>query len=50
MIRIADTEPTSIFAFKGRALDKDVGLQSTPNRHFDPAVGRWLDAEPIVPF
>ena len=43
MIRIANPEPTCIFAFTGRVLDKDVGLQSTPNRHFDPAVGRWLD-------
>ncbi len=38
MIRIADTEPTSIFAFTGRPLDKEAALQATPNRHFDPAV------------
>jgi hypothetical protein len=29
MIHTVNTEPTSIFAFTGRALDKDVGLQST---------------------
>ena len=47
MIRIADTEPRSILAFTGRPLDKEAALQATPNRHFDPAVGRWLDDEPI---
>jgi len=45
MIRIGDTEPASIFAFKGRALDKEP--QSSQLRHFDPAVGRWLDEEPV---
>ena len=47
MIRIADTEPTSIFAFKGRPIDKETGLQSNQLRHFDPAVGRWLNDEPV---
>jgi RHS repeat-associated protein len=46
MIRIADN-PTCIFAFAGRALDKETAVQSNQQRHFDPAVGRWLDGEPI---
>lgn len=47
MIRIANTEPTSIFAFTGHPLDKEAGVQSNQLRHFDPAVGRWLDDEPV---
>jgi len=47
MIRIAETEPRSIFAFTGRPLDEETSPQSTPNRHFDPAVGRWLDDESV---
>jgi RHS repeat-associated protein len=47
VIRIANTEPTSIFAFTGRPLDKEAGLQLNQLRHFDPAVGRWLDDEPV---
>jgi len=47
MNRITNNEPTSIFAFTGSETDKAVGLQATPNRHFDPAVGRWLDTEPV---
>ena len=47
MIRSASTERTCIFAFSARPLDKDVGLQSTPNRYFDPTVGRWLDDERV---
>jgi RHS repeat-associated protein len=45
MIRIADN-PTCIFAFTGRALDKEAVVESNQLRHFDPAVGRWLDEEP----
>ena len=47
MIRIASPEPTSIFAFTGRALDEELGLQDNQHRHFDPTVGRWLSEEPI---
>ena len=47
MIRIASSEPTSIFAFTGHALDEEVGRQSNEHRHFDPTVGRWLNDEPI---
>ena len=47
MIRIANSEPTSIFAFTGRALDNEVGLQFNQLRHFDSTVGRWLDDEPV---
>ena len=46
MIRIAD-KPTSIFAFTGRALDKDTAVESHQLRHFDPTVGQWLNEEPI---
>jgi hypothetical protein len=46
MNRIANVEP-SIFAFTGRPLDRDAGLQATPNRRFDESVGRWLDIEPV---
>jgi RHS repeat-associated protein len=46
MIRIADN-PTSIFAFTGRALGEEAGVESNQLRHFDPAVGRWLDEEPV---
>jgi len=46
MNRIANIEP-SIFAFTARPLDKNNGLQATPNRHFDESVGRWLDTEPV---
>ena len=45
---IANDEPTSIFAFTGRPLDKAVGLQSNQLRHFDPAVGRWFDKERVL--
>lgn len=46
MIHIADN-PMCIFAFTGRALDKEASLQSNQLRYFDQAVGRWLDDEPI---
>ena len=46
MNRIANIQP-SIFAFTGRPLDKEVGLQSNQHRHFDPSVGRWVNEEPI---
>jgi RHS repeat-associated protein len=44
MNRIVNNQPSM---FTGRPLDKDVGLQSNQLRRFDPAVGRWLDKEPI---
>lgn len=47
MIRVASTEPTSIFVFTGRAFDEELGLQFDQLRHFDPTVGRWLNEEPI---
>ena len=47
MIRIVNSEPTSIFAFTGRALDNAVGLQFNQLRHFDATVGRWLSEEPV---
>lgn len=47
MIRIADSEPMSIFAFTGRVFDEEVRLQSNEHRHFDPTVGQWLSEEPI---
>jgi RHS repeat-associated protein len=47
MIRIANSEPTSLFAFTGRAPDKEAAVEPNLLRHFDPAVGRWLDDEPV---
>jgi len=47
MIRIAETEPTSIFTFTGTALDNEAGLQLNEIRHYDPIVGRWINDEPI---
>jgi len=47
MNRIVSSKPTSIFAFSGCPFDKDVGLQSNQFRHFDLAVGQWLDKKPI---
>jgi hypothetical protein len=47
MIRIANTEPTSIFAFKGRPIGKEAAGEANQLRHLDPAVGRWLDAGPV---
>jgi len=47
MTLIAGTETTCIFAFTGRRLDKWAVLESTANRHFDRAVGRWLDHAPV---
>ncbi|NLE37604.1 MAG: hypothetical protein GX621_06220, partial [Pirellulaceae bacterium] len=36
-----------LFAFTGRMLDEDTGLQNNLNRWYDPAVGRWLSEDPI---
>jgi RHS repeat-associated protein len=47
MNRIANDEPTPIFAFTGRETDKAVDLQANLCRRFDPAVGRWLDTGPV---
>jgi RHS repeat-associated protein len=47
MNQIVNSESIFTFTFTGRETDKAVGLQATPNRRFDPAVGRWLDTEPI---
>ncbi len=43
MNRIANSKP--MFTFTGRDCDKE--LQATPNRRFDPAVGRWLEADHV---
>ena len=42
MIRIANPEPASIFAFTGRALDEEVDLQFDQARHYDPTVGCFI--------
>jgi RHS repeat-associated protein len=47
MIRIVKTAPTCIFAFAGRADDKETAVESNLLRHFDPSVGRWLNEEPV---
>ncbi len=49
MICIANTDPKPdcLFAYTGRPFDKEVGLQSSELRHYDPTVGRWLNDEPI---
>jgi len=36
-----------LFAFTGRMLDEDTGLQQHLNRWYDPKVGRWLSEDPI---
>jgi RHS repeat-associated protein len=35
------------FAFTGRYLDKDTGLQNNLNRWYDSDTGRWLSEDPI---
>ena len=35
-----------LFAYTGRQLDKDTGLQNNLNRWYDPLVGRWLNEDP----
>lgn len=48
MIRFADPKPTPdhLFAYTGRELDPEGGLQVNHLRYFDPTVGRWLNEEP----
>ncbi len=45
---ITDTSGAAdlLFAFTGRMLDKDTGLQNNLNRWYDPLVGRWLNEDP----
>ena len=38
-----NVDETRLFAFDGRDLDPDVELQHLKLRHFDPAVGKWLE-------
>ncbi len=35
------------FAYTGRLLDKDTGLQNNLNRWYDAAIGQWLSEDPI---
>ena len=42
MIRIANPEPASIFAFTGRTFDEEVDLQFDQARHFGPTVGCFI--------
>jgi RHS repeat-associated protein len=36
-----------LFAFTGRAVDEETGLQNNLNRWYDAEVGRWLNEDPI---
>ena len=49
MICIAktDSKPDCLFAYSGHPFDKEVGLQSSDFRHYDPTVGRWLNEDHI---
>ncbi len=35
------------FAYTGRLLDKDTGLQNNLNRWYDASIGRWMSEDPI---
>jgi len=44
----AEGEPSQgPFAWEGRELDTEAGLQYNRARHYDPAVGRWLSQDPL---
>ena len=36
-----------LFAYTGRPLDRDTGLQNNLHRWYEPANGRWLSEDPI---
>jgi RHS repeat-associated protein len=36
-----------LFAFTGKILDKNTGLQNNVNRWYDPTVGKWISEDPI---
>ncbi len=36
-----------LFAFTGRPLDRDTGLQNNLHRCYEPANGRWISEDPI---
>jgi RHS repeat-associated protein len=38
---------TVAFAFTGRLLDEETGLQNNLNRWYDPATGSWISEDPI---
>ncbi len=46
---VDETAPTvaHLFAFTGRPLDLDTGLQNNLHRWYDSAVGRWLSEDPV---
>jgi RHS repeat-associated protein len=45
----SDTAPTaeSLFLYTARPFDAGTALQNNLNRWYDPAIGRWMSADPI---
>lgn len=39
--------PGSPFGFTGHRYDPETGLYASPTRHYSPALGRWLQLDPI---